>query len=66
MRVVINVNGMSCNHCKNTVEEAVKSVSGVNDAVVSLEDKNVTIDMDESVKKEDLIKAIEDKGYEVV
>lgn len=61
---VIYVDGMMCNHCKAHVEEACKKVPGVNDAVVSLQDKNVTVTCDETVTDEALKQSIKNAGYE--
>ena len=43
METVINVNGMMCKHCKATVERVCKAIPGVQDAVVDLAAKNVTV-----------------------
>lgn len=64
MKTVIKVEGMMCNHCKMHVENACRAVPGVQDAVVDLQAKNVTITGDAAV--EALRKAIADAGYEVV
>ncbi|HAA34096.1 MAG TPA: hypothetical protein DCD97_02160 [Firmicutes bacterium] len=55
---------MSCNHCKNTVEKAVKSVGGVESVEVSLEQGQVVVKG--SAPRDQLIKAIEEAGYDVV
>jgi len=64
METVINVNGMMCPHCKARVESVCKAISGVTDAVVDLQAKNVTVTGDADVAA--LKKAITDAGYEVV
>lgn len=61
---VIYVDGMMCNHCKAHVEEACKKVPGVSDAVVSLQDKNVTVTCEEKVTDESLKQSIKEAGYE--
>lgn len=61
---VIYVDGMMCNHCKTHVEEACKKVPGVSDAVVSLQDKNVTVTCEEKVTDEALKQSIKEAGYE--
>lgn len=61
---VIYVDGMMCNHCKAHVEEACKKVPGVSDAVVSLQDKNVTVKCEEKVTDEALKQSIKEAGYE--
>ncbi len=40
---VIGVGGMSCNHCKMSVEKGLAALEGVTSAVVSLEDRNCTL-----------------------
>ena len=66
-KTIINVNGMSCNHCKMSVEKALKSIEGVNSAVVSLENKNVSVEFDNSkVNLNTLKETIEEEGYDVV
>jgi uncharacterized membrane protein YraQ (UPF0718 family)/copper chaperone CopZ len=58
----IHVGGMSCNHCKQNVENSIKSVNGVDDVIVDLATGKVSI----SGKDVDLIKVktgIESIGY---
>lgn len=64
METVIKVNGMMCTHCKARVESVCKAVEGAVDAVVDLQEKQVTVTGNASV--EALKKAITDAGYEVV
>ena len=64
MQTVIMVEGMMCTHCKARVESVCKTVSGVTDAVVDLQAKNVTVTG--SVSLDELKKVITDAGYEVV
>ena len=63
MSTVIKVAGMSCNHCKMAVEKALKGVPGVKAAQVDLEKKQAVVEG--SPQREELIKAIEEAGYEV-
>ncbi|WP_438347890.1 copper ion binding protein [Paenibacillus sp. FA6] len=63
--VTLNVEGMSCNHCLNAVEGAVKSVGAT--GKVDLSTKKVDVDFDEGKVSLDTIKkAIVDQGYDVV
>lgn len=63
----IKVEGMSCSHCEKAVKEAVLELAGVEKVEVSLENKSVTIELDEGSVTEEAIKdAIEDAGYDVV
>lgn len=64
MKAVIHVNGMMCAHCKAAVEKACKGVPGTMDAVVSLEEKQVTVTG--SADLSEWKKAITEAGYEVV
>ena len=66
MEKIINVEGMTCNHCKMAVEGALKKLAGVNNAIVSLENNSVTVTYDEGkVTLEEMKEAIEDQGYDV-
>lgn len=64
MNIVISVEGMMCTHCKAMVEKVCKAVPGVQDAVVDLKAKNVTVTGNADIAA--LKKAIVDAGYEVV
>ena len=64
MEVVIKVEGMMCTHCKARVESTCKAVAGVEDAVVDLQAKTVTVTGTASVAT--LEKSIVDAGYDVI
>ena len=64
MEIIIKVEGMMCPHCKARVESVCKAVSGATDAIVDLQEKQVTVTGNPSV--EALKKAITDAGYEVI
>lgn len=57
------VDGMMCNHCKMTVEKALKSVEGVEDAVVNLEEKTATIQLSADVADQTLMDAVAAKNF---
>ncbi|MCD8849783.1 copper chaperone CopZ [Staphylococcus arlettae] len=62
----IQVEGMSCNHCKQAVEGALTKLSGVSTAKVDLTAGNVQVDYDnDQVEVTDMKSAIEDQGYDV-
>jgi copper chaperone len=64
---VINVEGMSCEHCINAITKAVKALNGINSVNVSLKEKTVTVEYDNMKVSLDKIKAeIEDQGYDIV
>ena len=64
METVIKVEGMMCPHCKARVESVCKAVAGTVDAVVDLQQKQVTVTGNADVAL--LKKAITDAGYEVI
>ncbi|MCY9697504.1 copper chaperone CopZ [Paenibacillus alginolyticus] len=62
--ITLKVEGMSCGHCVNSVEGAVKKL-GAN-GKVDLSGGSVKVDFDESKISLDAIKeAIEEQGYDV-
>lgn len=62
--VVLKIEGMSCGHCKMSVEKALQAIPGVINASVSLEKKeaHITGTADRAI----LAKAVEDIGFDVV
>lgn len=64
METVIKVNGMMCPHCKARVESVCKGFDGTLDAVVDLQEKNVTVTGTPDIAA--VKQAIIDAGYEVV
>ncbi len=64
MTTVIKVNGMMCTHCQARVESVCKAVAGTENAVVDLQEKQVTVTGSASVEM--LKKAITEAGYEAV
>ena len=65
--VVINISGMSCNHCAQRVEDNLNKVPGVVEAKVSFNEKKAIIKYSAGqVDLEKLKDAIKNTGYEVV
>ena len=63
---VLKVEGMSCQHCVNSINKAVGELKGVDKVAVDLKAKTVTVDYDQEQVGLDRIKeVIEDQGYEV-
>ncbi|WP_256758030.1 copper ion binding protein [Cohnella sp. WQ 127256] len=63
--VTLKVQGMSCGHCVNSVETAVKNLGAT--ATVDLAKGSVAIEYDDSKASLAAIKeAIEDQGYDIV
>lgn len=65
-KTILNVEGMSCEHCVKSVTSAVSVLSGVQNVNVSLENKTVEITHDGSTTIQKFKEEIEDQGYDVV
>ncbi|WP_144927698.1 heavy-metal-associated domain-containing protein [Halorubrum salsamenti] len=61
MTQTITVEGMTCGHCEQTVEDALREVSGVTDATADRETEQASVDGDVNVTE--LVQAVEDAGY---
>ncbi|MDD3920274.1 MAG: heavy metal translocating P-type ATPase [Eubacteriales bacterium] len=61
----MHIEGMSCNHCKMRVEQALQAVAGVSQAEVNLEKKIAEVTANEAVTTESLTKAVGAAGYTV-
>lgn len=59
--VTISVDGMSCQHCVNSVEKALQNLEGIKSIQVNLDSKLVTLEGE--VSSELACKAIEAEGY---
>ncbi|MFB6267506.1 MAG: heavy-metal-associated domain-containing protein [Halodesulfurarchaeum sp.] len=62
MSRTLTVTGMSCEHCEQTVSEALEGVPGVEKATADHEADQAVIEGDADVN--DLVQAVEDAGYE--
>ena len=62
----ISIEGMSCNHCKMSVEKALGKLEGVDEVIVSLEDKNAVIKSSVKIEDTKIKEAIEEEGFKVV
>ncbi|PBB04817.1 MULTISPECIES: copper chaperone CopZ [Bacillaceae] len=62
----LDVQGMTCGHCKMSVEGALNELDGVSAAEVNLKSGKVDVTFDESKVNVDTLKeAVEDQGYDV-
>lgn len=61
----VYIEGMSCNHCKMSVEKALKGIDGVENVAVKLDDKKASITSTKSINNDKIKKVIEDIGFEV-
>ncbi|MFD1848868.1 copper chaperone CopZ [Oceanobacillus bengalensis] len=66
MEKTLNVQGMSCGHCKMSVEGALNKLDGVSKAEVNLDAASVDVTFDDSKVNVAVMKeAIEEQGYDV-
>ena len=63
MTTTLTIEGMSCGHCEQTVEEALHNVSGVTDANADHETGQASVDGD--TDRTALVQAVEEAGYTV-
>lgn len=61
MATTLTVEGMSCEHCEQTVEDALRSVQGVTGASADRESEHARVDGDPDPTA--LVRAVEDAGY---
>jgi len=66
MNKILNVDGITCQHCVDTIKDAVGIIEGVLRVEVDIEQKKVSVEFDEKLAKLiDLIDKIEEIGFEV-
>lgn len=66
MTVTLQVQGMTCGHCKAAVTNALQALDGVSRVEVHLQEGTVDVEYDETkVSVEKLKEAIEEQGYDV-
>lgn len=57
------VPGMTCDHCKRSIEEELDKLDGITEVVVNVDKKLVTVDG--IAGDEAIVEAINEAGYEV-
>ncbi|WP_436909824.1 CopZ family metallochaperone [Halosimplex marinum] len=62
MSTTLTVEGMTCEHCEQSVEEALESVDGVEVISVDRDAERATVEGD--ADPDALVAAVEDAGYE--
>lgn len=61
-RIYLKIDGMTCEHCKGSVLQALRDTAGVTSAEVDLEAGRAVVLGDANVPK--LVAAVRDEGYE--
>lgn len=62
MTQTLTVEGMSCEHCEQTVEEALEKVEGVTSATADRDSESATVEG--SAEPDELVTAVENAGYD--
>ncbi|NLM42360.1 MAG: heavy-metal-associated domain-containing protein [Firmicutes bacterium] len=65
MKKIVEIKGMSCQHCQNRVETALNSLPGIT-AQVNLKKGQAVLSVTGDWNEEAVVKAVTDAGYEVV
>jgi copper chaperone CopZ len=60
---VIYIDGMSCNHCKMSVEKALNAIDGITSVEVNLEEKNAVITFNKEIENDIIKNVIEEEGF---
>jgi copper chaperone len=67
IKKILKIEGMTCQHCVDTVTEKVSMIIGVKKVMVNLEEKKVIIEFEESQTQLNKISTqIIEAGFEVV
>lgn len=61
----VQIEGMTCEQCKNRVEDALNRLEGVS-AKVNLKKKTAVVSMEKEIEDMQLQKAVEQAGYKVI
>jgi copper chaperone len=67
MKKVLQVEGMTCQHCVQTVSEAVGKMAGIENVEVKLDQKEVIVEFDESKSSlNEIASQITEAGFEII
>lgn len=66
MKQEIQVEGMSCAGCAETVKQRFEGIPEVNSVEIDLENKKAILDCDGQVGEDELVQALEGTNYNVV
>ena len=65
MTKIINVSGMMCEHCEESIKKSINKLNGVYTVTANFKTGVVIVDYDDSVSLRNIINAIETIGYSV-
>jgi len=62
----IAVPEIHCDHCRTSIEGVLRTLDGVSEAAVDVDQRTVSVTLDDAaITRDALVSAIEDQGYEV-
>lgn len=65
-KLILNISGMTCDHCVRQIDDGLRSTAGVHDATVDLASGTATVIHDaEGCGPADLVAAVERAGFSV-
>lgn len=59
----LEIDGMSCSHCRMRVEKALKAVDGIEEVIVNLDNGTAEVSSTKEIEWNLLREIIEDAGY---
>lgn len=65
MKETLKVEGMSCNHCVNSIETTVGEITGVSMVKVDLGNNEVSVEFDTANTFSQIKEAIEEQGFDI-
>lgn len=66
MKQEVDVNGMTCQGCANTVKTKFEKINGIDSVEIDLENKKAILETEIEIPKDLLQTVLEDTNYEVV
>ena len=65
MKKILNVDGMSCNHCVEKIQRFVGECEGVEILNIDIDNKILEVEIDDEKRLISVIEAVEDAGFVV-
>ena len=65
-KYILKIEGMSCEGCKNRLENYLNTKEGINKATVSIEKKEAYVECEESISIDDLKQYVSDVEFECI
>ena len=65
MKKILNVDGMSCNHCVDKIQRFVGECEGVEILNIDIDNKILEVEIDDEKRLVSVIEAVEDAGFVV-